>query len=101
MSELNPELELTIDPKAVIDGFCWAYCKGLTEGLEELLNQEKPYLVFFRETSVRSYMTELPLGMVRKLQAQLRENPVELILLNDVRDLVERANIHLRLFINK
>ena len=39
--ELRPEQRLTIDPKGVMSGFCWAYANTLLQKLKELDNTDR------------------------------------------------------------
>ncbi len=63
------EQNLVIDPKAVIDGFCWGYCKALADELERLLKTGEVW--YTPEQMSLSDQGELT---VRRLMEQLRRS---------------------------
>ena len=79
MSKTALGLNLVIDPKAVIDGFCWAYCKALADELERLLKTGEVW--YTPDQMSLSDQGEL---IVRRLRGQiLRTVPPPDVPLND------------------
>lgn len=85
---------LTIDPKSVMAGFCWAYANGLLRGLNECLVEGD----LFPHPGSPYQLGLFPAGLIRRLQQQLGEPETQLIALAEVEDLCARAERTLSLF---